>query len=337
MMSVDIASAFGAMVATQTGTLCRRSGNAALDIKELRAFVEVADAGGVTSAARSLGIAKSIISRRVAALEEYLGVQLFDRTTRGATLTQAGATFRDHAAKVCAEIDAAREAILPASDLRGRLRIAAPLTFGPTHLSLVFAEMARHHPNLHVETCYTDRFVDIVAEGFDCAIRLGHLQDSNLIARRFGSFYGKLVASPEYIQAHGAPETPGDILAHQSLMQGTEQWQFMDGEKVVTVNPQGRFKADNGLALVGAALAGLGIAALPDGLVIEPIASGALVPLMSRYPLKPAGMFVVRPPSQYPARKLRTLTEMLIACFNEDALVLPSAPTARPDPAIIRI
>lgn len=94
----------------------------------------------------------------------------------------------------------------------------------------------------------------------------------------------------------------------------------MDGEKVVTIHPQGRFKADNDLALVTAALAGLGIANLPEGLVNEHIASGALVPIMVRYPLKPAGIFVVRPPSQYPTRKLRTLTEMLVACFNPDVL-----------------
>jgi DNA-binding transcriptional LysR family regulator len=295
-----------------------------LDIKELRTFVEIADTGGVASAARSLGISKSIVSRRLGALEEALGIQLFNRTTRGATLTRAGATFRNHAAKVCAEIDAAREAILPASDLRGLLRIAAPLTFGPTHLSLIFAELAQHHPNLHVETCYTDRVVDIIAEGFDCAIRLGHLPDSNLIARRVGPFYSKLVASPAYIKAHGAPETPTEILTHQSLMQGTEQWQFTDDEKIVQVNPQGRFKADNGLALVDAALAGLGIANLPEGLVVAHIASGALVPIMSRYPPKPGGMFVVRPSSPYPSRKLRTLTEMLIACFSPNALTAPA-------------
>ncbi len=115
------------------------------------------------------------------------------------------------------------------------------------------------------------------------------------------------------------PDTPAEILTHQALMQGTEDWQFMDGEKVVTVHPRGRFKADNGLALADAALAGLGIANLPEGLVAEYIASGALVPIMARYPLKPSGIFIVRPPSQYPARKLRTLTEMLIACFTPDA------------------
>lgn len=287
-----------------------------MDVEELRTFVEVADAGGVTSAARRLGIAKSIVSRRLVRLEERLGVQLVERTTRGAALTEAGATFRDYAATICAELDIAKETILPASDLRGRLRIAAPLSFGPTHLSLIFAELAHRHPHLDVHTCYTDRIVDIVVEGFDCAIRLGHLQDSNLIARRVGPFYGKLVASPAYIQAHGTPNTPKELAAHQALIQGTENWRFMDGEKVVTAHPQGRFKADNGLALVTAALAGLGIANLPEGLVAEHIASGALVSIMTDYPLKPAGIFVVRPPSQYPTKKLRALTEMLIARFN---------------------
>lgn len=291
-----------------------------MDVEELRTFVGVADAGGVTSAARNLGIAKSIVSRRLMRLEEKLGIQLVARTTRGAVLTEAGATFRDYAAKVCAEIDIAKETIFPASDLRGRLRIAAPLSFGPSHLSLIFAELAHRHPHLDVHTCYTDRIVDIVAEGFDCAIRLGHLQDSNLIAKRVGPFYGKLVASPAYIAAHGTPDTPRDMAAHQALMQGTENWHFMEGEKVITAHPQGRFKADNGLALVTAALAGLGIANLPEGLVAQHIASGALVSIMTDYPLKPAGMFVVRPPSPYPTRKVRMLTELLIACFNPHVL-----------------
>ena len=289
-----------------------------MDIEELRTFVEVADAGGVTSAARRLGVAKSIVSRRLARLEADLGIQLLARTTRGAALTEAGATFRDYAARVCAEIDIAKETILPAGDLRGRLRVAAPLSFGPTHFATVFAEMAQRHPHLHIHTCYTDRFVDIVTEGYDCAIRLGHLQDSNLIARRVGPIYATLVASPGYIKANGAPGSPDQVLAHQALMQGTESWHFMDGEKVMTIRPQGRFKADNGTALVAAALAGLGIAYLPDGLIADHLASGALVPVMVRYPIRPAGIFVVRPPAQHPARKVRVLTEMLIECFGKD-------------------
>ena len=297
--------------------LCREIWNAKVDIEALRTFVEVADAGGVSPAARRLGVSKSIVSRRLARLEAELGVQLLARTTRGAALTEAGAMFRDHAARACAEIDAVSETILPAGELRGRLRIAAPLTFGPTHFASVFAEMARRHPQLHVHTVYSDRFVDLVAEGFDCAIRVGYLQDSSLIARRVGPLYGKLVASPDYVKAHGSPEAPEELIAHEALMQGTEAWQFLDGDEVITVHPRGRFKADNGMALIAAAVAGLGIAWLPDGLTNEHVASGALVPVMTRFPPPPAGIYVVRPPGQHPARKVRVLTELLIECFEQ--------------------
>jgi DNA-binding transcriptional LysR family regulator len=287
-----------------------------LDLEDLQTFVEVADAGGVSPAARRLGVSKSIVSRRLFRLEAELGIQLLARTTRGAALTEAGVTFREHAARVCAEIDSAREAILPAGDLRGRLRIAAPLTFGPTHLAPVFAELARRHPLLHVHTSYSDRFADLVGEGFDCAVRVGYLSDSNLIARRVGPIHGSLVASPDYIREHGAPEAPDELLMHQALMQGTETWQFIDGDKTISVHPQGKFKADNGTALAVAAVAGLGIAWLPHCLIEDYLASGALVPVMTRYPPPTAGMFVVRPPGQHPARKVRVLTELLIEHFG---------------------
>jgi DNA-binding transcriptional LysR family regulator len=169
-----------------------------MDLEDLRTFVDVADAGGVSSAARRLGVSKSIVSRRLFRLEAELGVQLLARTTRGAALTEAGVTFREHAARVRAEIDAALETILPAGELRGRLRIAAPLSLGPTHLAPVFAEMARRHASLYVQASYTDLFVDVIGEGFDCAIRVGYLTDSNLIARRVGPLTGTLVASPDY-------------------------------------------------------------------------------------------------------------------------------------------
>ena len=288
-----------------------------MDIEELQTFVEVADSGGVSSAALRLGVSKSIVSRRLARLEQELGVQLLARSTRGAALTEAGATFRDHAARVCAEIDLAREAILPSGPLRGRLRVSVPLSFGPTHFAPVIAEMARRHPGLHVRACYSDRFVDLIAEGYDCAVRVGYLQDSNLIARCIGPINGKLVASPAYIDAHGSPQTPEELIAHQALMQATEAWQFLDGDKVITVRPQGRFKADNGTALVAAAVAGLGVAYLPDCLTHDSVSSGALVPIMTRYPPPPAGAYVVRPPGQHPARKIRVLTELLIEYFGD--------------------
>lgn len=279
--------------------------------------MELADARGVTAAAMRLGVSKSMVSRRLVRLEEELGAQLLARNTRGAALTEAGSTFRDYAARVCAEIDVAKETILPAGELRGRLRIAAPLSFGPTHLASVFAEMARRHPLLQIQTCYSDQVVDLIMEGYDCAIRLGYLQDSNLIARRVGPIYGKLVASPDYIEKHGSPETPEDLANHQALMQGTETWQFLDGEMIITVNPRGRFKADNAVALTAAAVAGIGIAYLPEGLIKDHVASGTLVPVMPNYPLPTAGIYVVRPPAQYPAKKVRVLTEMLVECFDD--------------------
>jgi len=183
-------------------------------------------------------------------------------------------------------------------------------------LAPVFAEMARRHPLLHVQASYTDRFVDIIGEGFDCAIRVGYLSDSNLIARRVGPVHGKLVASPDYIREHGAPETPDDLLTHQALMQGTETWQFVDGDKTISIHPQGRFKADNGTALAAAAAAGLGIAWLPDPLIKGYLESGSLVQVMTRYPVPAAGMFVVRPPGQHSTRKVRVLAELLIEHFG---------------------
>jgi DNA-binding transcriptional LysR family regulator len=298
--------------------LCRTTGNSELDIEDLRTFVAVADAGGVSAGARRLGVSKSIVSRRLLRIEMELGVQLLARTTRGAALTEAGITFRDHAARASAEIDTARETILPNGDLRGRLRVAMPLTFGPTHFAPVLAEMARQHPQLNIHASYSDRFVDLIAEGFDCGIRSGYLKDSNLMAKRVGPIHGKLVASPDYIEAHGSPEAPDQLIEHQALMQGTEAWQFMDGVKIVSVQPQGRFKADSATALAAAAAAGLGIAWLPDCITYDYVASGALVPIMTRFPVPPGAAYVVRPPSQHPMRKVRVLTDMLTDYFKRN-------------------
>lgn len=299
-----------------------------MDIEELRTFVEVADSGGVSPAARRLGVSKSIVSRRLHRLETHLGVQLLMRTTRGAALTEAGATFRTHAARVVAEIDVAMETILPVGDLRGRLRIAAPLTFGPTHFAPILATLAQRHPLLHVQASYTDRFVDLVAEGYDCAIRVGHLTDSNMLARRVGWTSAVYVAAPSYIEKHGAPETPAEFVTHEVVMQGTETWLAIDGEKVVTLKPQGRFKADNAVALVNAAVAGIGLAGLPEELIREHLQTGALVPVMTRYPVPKLGIYVVRPPAHYPERKIRVLTEMLVERFEHASFFTEQAPAS---------
>lgn len=288
-----------------------------MNIEDLQTFVAVADAGGVSAAARRLGVSKSIVSRRLVRIEAELGTQLLARTTRGAALTEAGSTFRDHAARASAEIETAREAILPTGGLHGRLRVAVPLTSGPTRFVPALAEMAHRHPLLQISTSYSDRFVDLIAEGFDCAIRVGNLPDSNLVAKRIGSVYGSLVASPGYIKAHGSPQTPDEVVTHEALMQGTETWQFLDGDRVVTVQPQGRFKADSGAALAAAAAAGVGIAWVPDCIVHDDVVSGALVPIMTDYPPPPAGTYVIRPPGLHPARKIRVLTDTLIEYFEQ--------------------
>lgn len=287
-----------------------------LDIEELQTFVEVADAGGITPAAFRLGVSKSIVSRRLARLEGELRMQLLSRTTRGAALTEAGVTFRDYAARACAEIELARETIQPVGELSGRLRVSAPLAFGPTHFAPMLAEMARRHPLLHIHTDYSDHVVDLVSEGYDCAIRLGFLPDSNLVARLIGPIYRTVVASPDYVKAQGAPETLEDLLNHQALMRGTDAWQFMDGKNIVSVRPQGRFKADNSAALLTAALAGLGIAHLPTGLVQEHLDSGVLVSIMPSHPIPPGGAYVVRPPGQHTTSKVRILTDLLIEHFK---------------------
>ena len=292
--------------------------NAKVNIEDLETFVGVADAGGVSPAARRLGVSKSIVSRRLFRLEAALGVQLLARTTRGAALTEAGVAFREHAARISAEIELARDTIMPTGDLRGRLRIAMPLSLGPIHFAPVLANMAQRYPRLQLHASYSDRFVDLISEGFDCAIRVGYLQNSNLLAKRIGPVYLKLVASPSYIEAHGTPETPEELIAHQALMQGTESWKFMDCDRVITVQPQGRFKSDNGIALIAAATAGLGLAYLPDILICEYLRSGALIPIMTSYPPPPAAAYVVRPPGQHPVRKVQVLTEMLIEYLEQN-------------------
>lgn len=287
-----------------------------MDIEELQTFVEVADAGGLSRAAQRLGIAKSIVSRRLLRLEADLGVQLLARTTRGAALTEAGATFRDHAARVVAEIEAARETISPEGELRGLLRVAAPLSFGPTNLAPILAELGRRHPRLRIHASYSDRKVDLIGEGYDCAIRVGFLEDSSLVARLVGPICGKWVASPEYIEINGSPETPEEFVTHECVMQGTEPWPVTVGDTIKTMNVQGRFKADNGTALISAALAGLGIAGLPADLILDHLASGTLVEVMPNFPPPELGIYVIRPPGQKPSRKIRVLTDMLIDCYG---------------------
>ncbi|CAO3421317.1 LysR substrate-binding domain-containing protein [Azospirillum endophyticum] len=285
-----------------------------MEIEDLRTFVEVADAGGINSAARRLGLAKSIVSRRLLRLEEELGAELLARTTRGAVLTEAGISFRDQAAEIVAKIDAAREEMSPNGDIRGLLRIAGPASVG-TYFASALAEFARQHPALQVHTRFSDQYVDLAAEGFDCAIRVGYMPDSNLIARKIGSLPMRLYASPDYIKENGTPKHPSDLLKHAAVTSGTASWVFSDGDQTFTVHPQGRFKADNAYVLTEAAAAGLGIVAMGEMIADPYVEAGKLVPVLADFRLPDVGIYVVRPPSQHTPRKVRVLIDLMVERF----------------------
>ena len=300
-----------------------------MELEDLRTFVEVADTGGVASAARRLGLSKSIVSRHVSRLEDALGTQLLARTARGSTLTEAGATFREHALRIVAEIETACETLSPEGEVRGLLRVAAPLSFGITKLPPVFAELAKRHPLLHLDTAYSDRFVDIVGEGFDCAIRLGALPVSSLVAKRIFTFQARMVASPGYLAARGVPKTMDDLADHEIVARKGEVWPLRDGEKSVSFRPHGRFTVDNGEAVLAAVLAGVGVAGLPDFLVDGHIAAGRLVPVMADYVIADLGMYVVRPPGSFPVRKVRALIDILTEYFGRTSSGKPAIAEGR--------
>lgn len=288
------------------------------DLDDIRAFLEVARSGSFGRAGRTLGLSKSMVSRRLARLEQTVGAQLVSRTTRGVVVTEAGHTFIAHAERALAELDAAREAVSSEDgELDGQLRVAAPLSFGTTHLAPVLAEFGLMHPRLRLYVSYSDRFVDLIRERFDCAIRLGSLPDSSLVARRVAPMHGAMVASPAYVKRHGAPRTVEDLANHQAILQGDTTWPLVVGGRGMRVPVQGRFETDSGEAVLAAALAGVGVALLPTFLCGEHIAAGRLQVLLPEARVPEFGLYVVRPPPAGPMpRKIRLLTELLVERFG---------------------
>ncbi|MCX7588505.1 LysR family transcriptional regulator [Phenylobacterium sp. 58.2.17] len=289
-----------------------------LDLEDIQAFAEVAEAQSFGRAGQRLGLSKSMISRRVARLEAELGAQLLSRTTRGVSVTEAGLEFKERADRVLAELEAARDDLAQrGEDIVGSLRISAPLSFGMTHLSAVLAELAVRHPKLQVEVSYSDRFVDLIGERYDVAVRIGVLEDSSLVARKIAPIRAAAIASPAFLEAHGVPTRPEELERLPAVMAGSEVWRFQDGKRTITVRPEGRFKADNGPAILAAAAAGLGVAMLPTFLVGPSIDKGEVLPLLLDFPAPPLGLYVVRPPpaAHMPA-KVRALTDLLIERFG---------------------
>lgn len=291
-----------------------------IEIDDLRSFVEVVESGGFNRAARRLGISKSIVSRRIARMEAELGTRLLARTTRGISPTEAGLDFKARSEKIIAEFDEAREAVAHRDgEVVGRLRLSAPFSFGVRHVAPVLAEIAKRHPRLELDVSYSDRFVDLVGERFDAAIRIGTLKDSSLVARRLAPVRAVVVASPVYLARHGRPRLPGDLAAHECLIYTGStgaDWQFRVGKRTVSIRPEGRLRSDNGEAIVQWAIAGLGIADLPSFLVSDAIESGALEPLLLAYPTPDFGIHVVRPPGAHVPSKVRVLIDTLAERFG---------------------
>jgi DNA-binding transcriptional LysR family regulator len=202
----------------------------------------------------------------------------------------------------------------------GTLRLAAPLSFGMAHLATALAEFAALHPQVQLDTAYSDRFVDVVREGFDAAVRIGELRDSSLIARHLAPMRNVIVASPLYLARRGTPKTPQELSTHDALIYtGSSRgdvWRFRSGRRIVSVRVQGRFRADNGEALREAAIAGLGVTALPSWLVTDAMTSGALVQVLRDCDSPAAGLCVVRPPGPGAPGKVRALIDFLAARFG---------------------
>lgn len=291
------------------------------DIEDIRAFVSVIEAGGLSRAADRLGVSKSVISRRIGRLEEELGTRLIHRTTRGVAPTDAGDAFRQRCERILADLDDAVDAVArQQGEIAGRLRVSLPLSFGQRHGAPLLADLARAHPRLEIEAAYSDRFVDLVAERFDCALRLGRLADSSLVARRIAPIHSVLVASPAYLARAGRPTTPEALADHDGLIYtgGSDRdlWHLKAGRRVIPVRPRTRFLADNGDALLTAVVAGLGIASLPRFLASDAIEAGTAVPILTEFALPEAGLHAVRPPGPHVPARVRLFFEAAAERFG---------------------
>lgn len=285
-----------------------------IGLEDMRCFVEAVDCGGLNRAAARLGLSKSIVSRRIAAMEEDLGVQLFTRSTRGIVPTEAGQDFRLRCDRILADVAEARDAVAAkGGDVTGRLRITAPMVLGREIVGPVLGDLARQYPRLRIDAMFTDRVVDLVGEGYDLAIRIGEPRDSSLIGRKIAPIRAALIASPAYLAQSGTPRTPADLAEHQCLCySGGGDWRFRVGGRWLSVRPVGRLRTDSGETIVQWAAAGLGIGNVPAYLANAAVNSGALVPLLPAFPQPEFGVHALRPPGSRAPARVNLLIDALV-------------------------
>ncbi|WP_267379665.1 MULTISPECIES: LysR family transcriptional regulator [unclassified Sphingomonas] len=287
------------------------------DLEAWAIFASVVEHRSFSAAADTLGLSKATVSKAITRLEAHLGQSLFHRTSRRIALTEAGKPLAEHAARILAESRAAEEAAFDAARApTGRIRLAAPMSFGIDTVAPVLAEFLALHPGIEIDLHVSDARVDIVAEGFDVALRIARLPDSSLRARRLCGIATHVVAAPAYLAAHGTPAHPAELAAHRLLGYSNVvgPWHFeRPGEPDVAVRASGPLAANSGEALLPALLAGIGIARLPDFIVGAHIRSGAVVAILTDWPNPEVGLHLLTPPS--PLRPARV--EALIAFLGE--------------------
>jgi len=289
----------------------------------LQTFVAVVETGGFSAAAVRMDRAKSAVSRQVAALETHLGVQLLNRTTRRLSLTEAGREFHERAQRILADLEEAELSVAAEQTaLRGRLRLAAPLSFGVQHLAPALAEFLAQHPELVLDLDLDDRRINLVEEGFDLALRIGELPDSSLVARALAPIRMQLCASPDYLRRHGTPRTPEDLAFHAGLVYGNvpeaQQWRLLDAAgKVHSVKVPARLRANNGDVLLRAARDGLGVVVSPTFITHRALAAGELVPLLPDYRAPGTTAYAVYPSRRHLPQRVRVLIEFLAQRFGD--------------------
>jgi DNA-binding transcriptional LysR family regulator len=282
-------------------------------LKELESFVLVAQRGSLTGAALVEGVTPAIIGRRLDALEDRLGVRLLVRTTRKLTLTQEGEAFLEDCQRILTDLaNAEAQLTLGSSRATGHLRATAPAGFGRKHVAPLVLEFLRLHAEVSATLDLSDRTVDLVGEGYDCAVRLGGLVDSSLIAVRLGEMKRVVVGSPAYLQRRGVPRSLDDLGTHDCLSLPTQAgWDFVVAGKPVLFKPPGRFACNDGAVLHEWALAGMGLAWRSLWEVGDDLRWGRLVSVLDEFATAPVGIHAVFPQRRHLPLRVRLFIDLL--------------------------
>lgn len=286
-------------------------------LEDLRAFVQIVETESIGKAAEKAGIAKSAMSRKLRLLEERLKTELITRTTRQWALTAAGRAYFAHAQKIIAAVDEADAEITDEDvDISGELRISAPLHYGTSSLADHLMDFAEMHPGIHLFVDFGDRFVDIIGEHYDLAIRISNLQDSSMVARKLTTTQHVFCASPDYLRETPDITRPEDLKSHRILQVGQVKrfkWGFSapaGGERSVALSSS--FNSNNGDMLLCAAMRGHGIARLPDFLAADAIRSGRLTRVLEGWEPAPMQVSAIYPATQFLPRRVRLLIDFLV-------------------------